>query len=138
GNPGVLLVARWQLATPLLSVNHPVSRSLGQGGARPDEAVESLSSLPALVDNVKEMNAHAGRLATVLAFVLTATSFSLTAGPVHDALVAPFDLKNALVYVALIVLASGFTWGAVAAVMALQPAIPREHAETTHAWRDLL
>ncbi len=94
------------------------------GAAEPPANLPDNFTPPALFDVVKELNAHAGRLATLLGLIVAASSFSLTNGPIHDALLQlDFD-KHALLYGCVVSVAMDLFGGAMSVLYAMDPALP--------------
>jgi hypothetical protein len=76
---------------------------------------------------IKELNGHAGRLATLLGLVVAALALSMSNGPIKDALTG-FDLSaHAFVYGALLLAGLCIYSGAISAINALDPAAPVLH-----------
>jgi hypothetical protein len=91
---------------------------------------------PSPFDIVKEQNAHAGRLATLLGIVLAAISVTLANGPVHDAIVKPSS-AHGLLYFALFALAVGLFDGAITVGQAMEPPVT-SHIANDEAWATLV
>jgi hypothetical protein len=71
---------------------------------------------------IKELNGHAGRLATLLGLVVAALALSMSNGPIKDALTG-FDLSaHAFVYGALLLAGLCIYSGAISVINALDPA----------------
>src|SRR5690349_18305756 len=105
---------------------------LGEIFARRTSPVDE--SVPSGFDVVKELNAHAGRLASVLGFLVAGTSFTFTNGAVRDALALPSQGRLP-VYLALAWLGLSL-FGATAYVLAaMHPPLPRYMREQT--WQGL-
>jgi hypothetical protein len=90
-----------------------------------------------VIEIVKELNSHAGRLATLLGFVLTATSISLGNAPIHDDLIKP-DASHTLIYLSLVLIALVLIGGVAAVGSALQPPLPEDKdMSNQHEWNRL-
>lgn len=76
-----------------------------------------------LFDVLKEVNAHAGRLATFLGLVVGATTFSLKSGALRDAVTAA-DRQHVSVYAMLALVALALGRAVLFALRALDPPLP--------------
>jgi len=81
---------------------------------------------PPLFELVKELNAHAGRLLTLLGLLVTATAFSLSNGLIRDALVSGHQPQSGATNIVLILLALNLMIGFFAVAAALQPPVPMD------------
>ena len=107
---------------------------VGRRRAAPDLGCTVKFAPPTVIEIVKELNSHAGRVASMLGFVLAATSISLGNGPIHDDLVKP-DTSHTLIYFSLVLIALVFIGGVAAVGSALQPPLPTDmQMSDQHEW----
>jgi len=101
--------------------------------AKPVQALSAAlpNNVPSSFDIVKELNTHAGRLATVLAFVLAATTFSLSIGPVHD------TISRIPVELALSVLGVSLGVAAITMISLLESPVPPD-LDNSLLWGQLI
>jgi hypothetical protein len=92
---------------------------------------------PTNFDLLKELNAHVGRLATVLAIVVAATSFTLANGPIRDALSSFNVATHGHVYGMLLLLGATLWIGTQSVMGAMTPALPLVRDDEKH-WTDLV
>ncbi len=92
---------------------------------------------PSAFDLVKEMNAHAGRLATFLTLFLTATTFTIGLGPVHEALYQTPDSSYVLLIGMLGLLGWNLSIGLISVLTAMHPAVEPVQA-SRQSWESLL
>jgi hypothetical protein len=124
------------IAVMLLVIAYLAGRR-GGTKAPASSAVVAEQVIPSSFDLIKELNAHAGRLATLLTIVVVVTSFSLANGPIHDALVAFDPSAHGFLYGALVLLAFCVFGGVVAVLGAMNPALPLS-PDDEQQWRDLI
>jgi hypothetical protein len=90
----------------------------------------------ALFDVVKELNAHAGRLATLIGLLLAASTFSLTNGLIHDAIASVNVERYSLLYGCLAALGLNLFGSLTSVLRALDPVVPTRLSDP-NAWAAL-
>jgi len=93
--------------------------------------------MPTPFDALKELNAHAGRVATLLGLLLAATSLSLANGPVHDAVVLFNPSAHGFMYGLLIVLGFTLYGGVLGVTAAMNNALPMA-MDDEQQWTELV
>lgn len=108
-----------------------------RGGTKAPVSPVAQQVTPSSFALVQELNAHAGRLATLLTVVVVVTSFSLVNGPIHDALVSFDPSAHGFLYGALFLLGWCLFGGIVAVLGAMNHALPLS-TDDEQQWRDLI
>jgi hypothetical protein len=94
--------------------------------------------MPSSFELVKELNAHAGRLLTLLGLLAAATTFSLGSGAIRDVLAANQPgPRNVAIFVVIALLAMNLLQGFLLTAGALDPAVPVDAQKETE-WAQLL
>jgi hypothetical protein len=91
---------------------------------------------PSNFELLKELNAHAGRICTLVGFLLATISLSLATGPIHDAISSP-STEYKPIYFALEYLGLNMLIVVQGLIHALQPSIP-EHFQDDGAYHALV
>jgi len=104
----------------------PITITVVVGSSKPVKAAAPEEwKPPPLFEVVKELNAHAGRLLTSLALLLTATAFSLSNGQIRDVLPATDRVpQRTSTIILLLLLATNLIAGFMSINAALQPPVP--------------
>jgi hypothetical protein len=102
----------------------PEAGSADVGGVPTDPPSSELPKDPAPWELVKELNAHAGRLATLLGLLLTATSLTIATGPIHDAIGAADISAHGVLYALLIMLGISLLALSRSVIVVLEPPLP--------------
>ena len=82
------------------------------------------ASVASEFDVVKELNAHLGRIGTVLRLMTTAAAVTVWVGPTHDALASIPAQGPSAVSTALVSLGANLAFGMLFLLMGMDPPIP--------------